>query len=754
LGRPPADLQEVRRRLLDDHYDAEYWTRQLRLGAFIAVSVTCLGILRVLADWPASERWLAVPLAVAAVAQAVAFFLPWRRIVQHHVIRRALILWWAAQLPMLAAFAAMDTLSILIYLPSAILVVMMATPLFSPRTVLSLGTLAMAGFTTLMFVGGYGSGALAAGHGGILAIVIGLSAATAANRERQEARRRTLERRTEALLENASDAVLALDRQGDVAYASPSVHQMLGYEPVSVTGERLRDLVHPEDLVTSAKWMTSLFDAPPAHVSRLETRLRRADGTWLYADVIGVNRTADPDLEALVLSVRDVGQRRALEEELTRQAFEDSLTGLANRALFRDRVDHALARSRRDGGRVTLLLIDVDDFKVVNDGLGHTAGDRLLCELAGRLRTEVRSCDTLARLGGDEFAVLVEGLDDLETAALADRIVAVARRPIRLGARDVTCTVSVGIATAKAGDGEPETDELLRDADLAMYAAKNGGRDRSAMFDPAMHADVLREAQQRSDLERALTEEQFVVHYQPIVDLRQRRLTGFEALVRWHHPQEGLVPPNTFIPLAETTGLIVPLGRWVLRKACEQLARWHAERPSAAGLRMSVNLSARQFHYDGLVADVADALERSGIDPSCLILEITESMLMRDTTATIGTLRALKDLGVRLAIDDFGTGYSSLSYLRQFPVDILKIDRSFVEGVAGEGGDATLAEAVVQMSRALRLQTVAEGIETTDQWSALRTLGCEFGQGYLFARPIEAARVEALLDDPDGALKE
>ncbi len=734
---------------IDEDYDAEYWARQLRLGTWIAIVLSALGMFRVWADWAPADKWWVVPLGFAILGQALTLFLPWPRIVRRPFVRQALILWWVAQLPLLATYAAIDDATYLLYLPGAMLIVMMASPLFPPRVVLSLGALAMIGYGALVPVATDVSRTLVVGMGSILAIVVGLCAATAGNRIHQEARRRSVERRTEALLENASDAVLAIDSGGGLSYASPSVRHVFGHEPEWLTGARLAEMLHPDDLPLSAKWMANLFLAPPGQVARIESRIRRADGTWLYADVIGVNRTSDPDLCAAVLSIRDVGQRRALEEELTRQAFADSLTGLANRALFRDRVEHALARGRRDGGRVTLLLIDLDDFKVVNDSLGHTAGDQLLCALAGRLRAEVRTCDTLARLGGDEFAVLVEDLDDLETAALADRIVSAVRRPVRLGNRDIASTVSIGIATVKAGGGEAEADELLRDADLAMYAAKNGGRDRSAVFDPTMYADVLREAQQRADMERALAEDEFVVHYQPIVDLPQRRLIGFEALVRWQHPQQGLVPPNDFIPLAEATGLIVPLGRWVLQSACDQLARWHAVWPVANGLRMSVNLSARQFQYDGLVADVAHALEHSGVDPTSLVLEITESMLMRDTDATVSTLRALKDLGVRLAIDDFGTGYSSLAYLRQFPVDILKIDRSFVDGMTG---DASLAEAVVQMGRALQLQTIAEGIETTDQWTALRSLGCEYGQGYLFAKPVEPAEVDALLARPGEAL--
>ncbi|GAA3343793.1 hypothetical protein GCM10020358_44400 [Amorphoplanes nipponensis] len=319
--------------------------------------------------------------------------------------------------------------------------------------------------------------------------------------------------------------------------------------------------------------------------------------------------------------------------------------------------------------------------------------------------------------------------------------------PVRVGHRDLITTASIGIASAKITDtsSEADTHELLRDADLAMYAAKTAGRDRAVVFDDAMYADAVQDAEARAQLERALAAGEFLVHYQPIVDLPSGRLIGVEALVRWQHPERGLLGPDTFIPLAEETGLIVPLGHWVLAESCRQVAAWHREVPDAGRLRVSINLSARQFQHAGLVGDVAAVLRESGIDPGRVVLEITESLLMRDTDATISTLHELRALGVHIAIDDFGTGYSSLSYLRRFPIDILKIDKAFIDRIATDPDDATLAEAVVQLGRALRLQTVAEGIESLDQHSLLSALGCTYGQGYLFARPAGPAHIEALL---------
>jgi diguanylate cyclase (GGDEF)-like protein/PAS domain S-box-containing protein len=728
----------------DASHEVEYWTRQVRLGAWIAITLTLVGMVRVGFDWPERYRWWLIPLGFAVIAQAVGLRLPWSRLLQGDRGRTAIFGWYLSELVLVFGFAQFDDAAVAIYAASAMVVVIAAGAVLAPRAVLAVGLTGMAGYAGIAARTPEVSNTFLFSMLMVLGVAAYLCVRTAQNRRRQDEQRQAAERRIVGLLENASDAIIAVC-DGRILFASESVRRVLGYEPGWLSSARLAAITHPDHLATVEEWTAALYAAPLGYTSMIESRCRRADGTWIEVEVTGTNRFADPDLAALVLSVRDVSAQKALESELTRQAFEDSLTGLANRALFRDRMDHAVQRNRRGAGRVTLLLIDLDDFKMVNDTLGHTAGDQLIATLAVRMSHEVRPGDTLARLGGDEFAVLVEDVDEVEAATLAERLLAAVRRPVRLGTRDFVCTASVGIASAKATGDAADAGELLRDADLAMYAAKAAGRDRFAVFDPGMYADILREADERSQLERALVEEEFVVHYQPIVDLPTGRLTGVEALVRWNHPERGLLAPTTFIPLTETTGLIVPLGRWVLARACDQAAAWHRDIPGAEGMRVSVNLSPRQFQYAGLVDDVRLILAESGIDPRLVVLEITESLLMHDTDATISTLEQLRALGVRLAIDDFGTGYSSLSYLKRFPVDILKIDRSFIDGMTSDPEDATLAEAVVQLGRALNLQTVAEGIETADQRSALHMLGCEFGQGYLFARPAEPGRIEALL---------
>ncbi len=727
-----------------DQLEVEYWARQVRLSIWIATSLTVLGAVRVWFDWPIQQRWWVLPIAVAAVVQGAAAALRWERIVRSARVRNMLIGWYVANLALLWAYCQGDWAGLAIFPSAALVVVVAGGAVLRPRTVLQIGALATAGYLGLATVEHAVVGTFVPSMAVVMAAVVGLCVKTAENRRHLDRQRRTAERRTVALLENGSDAIIAV-ADGQIVFASGSVHRVLGYEPDWLTADRLSAITHPDKLPAVLEWIAALRQSPDGSTSTMESRTRRADGSWVDIEVAGTNRLADPDLNALIFNVRDVTEQKTLEGELTRQAFEDSLTGLPNRVLFRDRVEHAVARNQRGGGRVTLLLVDLDDFKMVNDTLGHAAGDELIASVAERMSQQVRPSDTLARLGGDEFAVLVEDVDEIEVAALADRLLTAIRQPVRLGTRDFVGTASIGAATTKADGAVTDTGELLRDADLAMYSAKAAGRDRFAVFDPAMYADVLREADERSQLEHALADNQFLVHYQPIVDLPSGRLTGVEALVRWQHPQRGLLGPNTFIPLAETTGLIVPLGRWVLRQACLQAAAWHENLPGADDLRVSVNLSPRQFQYAGLIGDVRDVLAETGIDPHRVVLEITESLLMQDTDATIAMLEQLRALGVQLAIDDFGTGYSSLSYLKRFPVDILKIDRSFVDGITTDPEDATLAEAVVQLGRALHLQTVAEGIETHDQHSALRMLGCEYGQGYLFAKPAEPSQIEDLL---------
>nr|BFE72545.1 EAL domain-containing protein [Actinoplanes digitatis] len=677
-------------------------------------------------------------MVCAILGQVGAVFLPWARMMRNLRFRNWLLTWWFVVLPLLFLFSYIDDDGLIIYLPGVALILVAAASLYGPRVVVALGGLSLVGFLALLPAVTSTSAVSVVSLAAIMSCLVALNSMHAHNRRQLDTRRKAAEHRTEMLLEAASDAVFAIDAEGVVRYASPSAQRILGLRTDQLSGTAASTLTHPEELESLREWLAGLWRTP-GETSRTEARLRRPDGTWMHLDVIGTNRVDDPALRAAVISLRDIGRRKELEDELSKQAFTDSLTGLPNRALFRDRLEQAVARRRSDG-RVTVLLIDLDDFKLVNDNLGHSAGDKLLSTLAGRLRAEMRPGDTLARLGGDEFAILVEDLDLDGAAALAERLLAAGREQVRLDSRDVSCSLSIGVA-----GGDMPAEQLLRNADLAMYAAKRGGRNAYELFSPSMSRSVLEEAQQRVDMERGLEQKQFIVLYQPVVDMETERVTGVEALVRWHHPEDGLLSPNQFIANAEANGLIVPLGRWVLREACEQLARWRRETPDAAGLVMNVNLSARQFQYAGLVDDVAAALRDAGIPAGSLTLEITESMLMVDIDGAIETLGALRGLGVRLAIDDFGTGYSSLNYLKQLPVDIIKIDRTFVEQVDTDAEDVALIDAVVNLGQALRLQTVAEGIETDGQWAMLREIGCDQGQGYLFGRPGDAASVTGLL---------
>ena len=724
----------MQRTEIDDH-SAEYWARQIRIGSGIAAGVTMLGSVRVALDWGPAGRWAVLLLVAVLFAQVAALFLPWVRLARHRRVRAWLVLWWAAELPLLFLFAKYDDDGLMLYLPGAALIMVAVAALHGPGVVVGLGVASVAGYLALLPAltrdNAVSLGTLVA----IMICVVAVNAVNAQSRRRLDARRAAAGHRTGMLLEAAADAVFAIDPLGVVRYASPSAERILGLPAEQLSGAAMSRLAHPDELAGLRDWMSGLWSVP-GQTARTEARLRQPDGSWLHLDVIGTNRADDPDLRSAVISLHDIGRRKELEDQLSRQAFTDSLTGLPNRALFRDR----LAQSVAGGTAVTVLLIDLDDFKLVNDSLGHSAGDELLATLAGRLRREMRPGDTLARLGGDEFAILLEDAAAADAVALAERLLLSGREPIRLDSRDVACSLSIGIAA-----GDLPAEQLLRNADLAMYAAKRGGRNAYAVFDPSMSRSVLEEAQQRVDMERGLEQEQFVVLYQPVVDMGTQRITGVEALVRWRHPEDGLLSPYQFIGNAEANGLIVPLGRWVLRQSCEQLARWRRETPTAAGLRMNVNLSARQFQYAGLVGDVAAAIADAGIPAGLLTLEITESMLMVDIAGAIETLGALRALGVRLAIDDFGTGYSSLNYLKQLPVDIIKIDRTFVEQVDTDADDVALVDAVVGLGQALRMQTVAEGIETDAQWEMLRRIGCDQGQGFLFGRPGDAESVSALL---------
>jgi diguanylate cyclase (GGDEF)-like protein/PAS domain S-box-containing protein len=555
------------------------------------------------------------------------------------------------------------------------------------------------------------------------------------------------EARFEALVRHSSDVITIVDADGAIRYVSPSMASVFGHDPAALVGTRLTALVHPDDALTAQQFLLELSRAAPADlgatagVLKREWRVAHASGGWMTADTVGTNLVHEPRIGGLVLNTRDVTEQSVIKEQYMHQAFHDPLTDMANRSLFLYQVGHALARAQRQSQAVTVMFIDLDNFKTVNDSLGHAAGDRLLVEAARRLATCVRGSDLIARLGGDEFAVLLEETRDVtEALQVAERVGTAFARPFVLAGKEVFVTSSIGIARTEHGE---TSDELVRNADLAMYVAKQRGKGQSVLFEPRMHAAALQLLDMQADLSRAIDLDEFFLVYQPIVELATGHVIGAEALVRWRSPERGVVPPGVFIPLAEDTGLIVAIGRWVLRRACREARRWTEER--RVPVRISVNLSGRQLQSQEIVEDVRQALEESGLDASQLVLELTESMAMQNTDLTMARLTALKALGVAIAIDDFGTGYSSLSYLQRFPVDILKIDKAFVDVVEQGADGSVLATAIVGLSETLRMTAVAEGIETESQRQKLLSLGCEFGQGYLFAPALSTEEFWPLL---------
>jgi diguanylate cyclase (GGDEF)-like protein/PAS domain S-box-containing protein len=564
----------------------------------------------------------------------------------------------------------------------------------------------------------------------------------------REVHRRTSEARFGSLVQHASDLITVLDAEGRIVYQSPSVERVLGWSPRALVGERFARLLTPIAQRRLAQLLARAGAGEPgpgAATQVLECALRHRDGGVRHFEILHTDLLHDELVRGIVLNGRDVSERRAVEEQLAHQAFHDPVCDLANRALFADRVRHALARAARDGERVAVAFLDLDDFKTINDSLGHAAGDEVLRGVAERLRGCLRASDTAARFGGDEFAVLLEGLEGAGDAVEAvERVLGALAEPLRVEAKELVVRTSVGLALA---EGEEGADELLRNADVAMYIAKREGGGGLRLFEPAMHAGALERLQLRADLQQAMATHQLELHYQPIVSLAEGEVRGLEALLRWRHPERGLLPPDVFVPLAEEMGLIVPIGRWVLEEGCRRArALQDVLPPSEPPLYLSVNLSVKQLLRSDIVADVARALDGSGLDPACLTLEITETAMMTDSDAAVRRLHELKALGVRLAMDDFGTGYSSLSYLSRFPVDVLKMDRSFLR--ADAGADAgNLASAVVALGATLALEVVAEGIEDPAQWERMRDLGCDLGQGFYFARPMDPLQVEAFLAD-------
>ncbi|HEY9514672.1 MAG TPA: EAL domain-containing protein [Gemmatimonadaceae bacterium] len=555
---------------------------------------------------------------------------------------------------------------------------------------------------------------------------------------------RESEARFRSLVQHSTDVITIVDESGVIQFISPSVTRIFGYSPEDLHGTNLVDLLHPDYVTGAMAMLVSTSENLTDVTSPTEWRVRHREGRWLHVETVGTNLLDEPTVRGIVLNTRDIGERKALEDQLTHQAFHDPLTGLANRVLFLDRVGHALTLVRRHGQALAVLFVDLDGFKMVNDSLGHAAGDALLVAVSRRLLTCVRAADTVARLGGDEFALLIEdAAGDYSTTAVAQRIEEAVRQPIELDGKDVVVTASIGIASAGV-DGSAA--DLLRDADMAMYVAKDHGKARYERFEPAMHTRLLDRLELQADLRRAVDRgNEFGILYQPIVLLSTGELIGVEALLRWAHPERGLLAPAQFIPIAEETGLIVPIGRWVLRQACLQAERWQRARAGARALSLTVNVSGYQLQRDGIVNDVRAALDESGLDATSLVLEITESVLMRDDELLVERLRAIKDFGVRLAVDDFGAGYSSLGYLQRFPMDILKIDKAFIDSVGTDGIEPALVRAIIALGDNLRLQTIAEGIEHPHQSLGLQELGCEMGQGFFFGRPASVAEIDALL---------
>ncbi len=542
-----------------------------------------------------------------------------------------------------------------------------------------------------------------------------------------------------AVFENMSDPILVLDERNRILDLNQAAHSLLGRPPSKVMEHHIAE-AWPELFEHMLRARDAAAPGQPQDMA-FENR----SGSKAYDVLISPLTDTEDRLVSQVVVLRDITQRKRAEEQLLHDALHDRLTGLPNRTLFMDRLNQALRRTKRHPeSQCAVLFMDLDRFKVVNDSLGHVMGDQLLVDVAHRLKGSMREVDTFARLGGDEFVVLLEDIHGVvDGIRAARRIQKLLKEGFLLGGRDVAASASIGIVLVSEHYDDPE--DLLRDADLAMYRAKDLGRARYAVFDKDMHNRAMSMLQLESDLRGALQRGEFELHYQPIISFKDSAVIGFEALVRWNHPHQGQIHPKEFIPVAEESELIIPLGKWVLLEACRQMAAWQAGYPQDTPMTVSVNISGKQLKSGVLIEHVREALRSSGLQASSLVLEITESAIIGDAEGVSETFGRLKEIGVQLHLDDFGTGYSSLSLLRRFPFDTLKIDQSFVSGVVSSNGNQEIIRTIVSLAQNLNKEAIAEGIEGEGQLEHLKGLECELGQGYFFSRPLDSEAATTLI---------